>query len=117
MGITRYTTRTPHGSLSIYQAAGGGLVFWHPKGAGMRMQMEDYWKVLPLTPTPTPTLTLTLTLTLTYWKSAHLEGGYELLNTPHMASIELWKTSGHFDFYKEDMFAQMEVEGAPNPKP
>ena len=36
-----------------------------------------------------------------YWKSAHLEGGYELLNTPHMASVDLWKTSGHFDFYKE----------------
>jgi threonyl-tRNA synthetase len=73
--------------FSIQQAAGGGLVFWHPKGASMRMAMEDYWK------------------------SAHLEGGYELLNTPHMASIELWKTSGHFDFYKDDMFAQMEVEG------
>ena len=36
---------------------------------------------------------------------------YELLYTPHMASVELWKTSGHFDFYKEDMFSQMEVEG------
>ena len=74
--------------FSIQQAAGGGLVFWHPKGASMRMAMEDYWK------------------------SAHLEGGYELLNTPHMASIELWKTSGHFDFYKDGMFDQMEVEGA-----
>ena len=47
-----------------------------------------------------------------YWKSAHLEGGYELLNTPHMASVDLWKTSGHLDFYKEGMFDQMEVEGA-----
>ena len=47
-----------------------------------------------------------------YWKSAHLEGGYELLNTPHMASVDLWKTSGHFDFYKEGMFDQMEVEDA-----
>ena len=37
---------------------------------------------------------------------------YELLNTPHMASVDLWKTSGHFDFYKEGMFDQMEVEGA-----
>merc|ERR1719201_3105390 len=73
--------------FSIQQDAGGGLVFWHPKGAAMRMAMEDYWK------------------------SAHLEGGYELLNTPHMASVDLWKTSGHFDFYKEDMFSQMEVEG------
>merc|ERR1719502_1189699 len=73
--------------FSIQQTAGGGLVFWHPKGATMRNLMEDYWK------------------------SAHLEGGYELLYTPHMASVELWKTSGHFDFYKDDMFSQMQVEG------
>jgi threonyl-tRNA synthetase len=37
---------------------------------------------------------------------------YEILYTPHMASLDLWKTSGHFDFYKEGMFDQMEVEGA-----
>merc|ERR1719201_2587758 len=74
--------------FSIQQVAGGGLVFWHPKGATMRNLMEDYWK------------------------QAHLAGGYELLNTPHMASIDLWKTSGHFDFYKDDMFNAMEVEGA-----
>merc|ERR1719460_2323997 len=73
--------------FSIQQAAGGGLVFWHPKGATMRNLMEGYWK------------------------DAHLNGGYELLNTPHMASIDLWKTSGHFDFYKDDMFDQMVVEG------
>ena len=74
--------------FSIQQAAGGGLVFWHPKGAQVRSLLEGYWK------------------------EAHLKGGYELLYTPHMASVDLWKTSGHFDFYKEDMFAQMEVEGA-----
>ena len=62
--------------FSIQPKAGGGLVFWHPKGATMRNLMEGYWK------------------------EAHLSGGYELLYTPHMASIDLWKTSGHFDFYK-----------------
>merc|ERR1719502_1821146 len=72
--------------FSIQQQAGGGLVFWHPKGAKMRMMMEDYWK------------------------QQHIQGGYELLNTPHMANIDLWKTSGHFDFYKDDMFDQMVVE-------
>lgn len=72
--------------FSIQQQAGGGLVFWHPKGARMRQMLEDYWK------------------------ASHLEGGYELLNTPHMASLDLWKTSGHFDFYKDDMFDQMKVE-------
>jgi len=73
--------------FSIQQSAGGGLVFWHPKGATMRNLMEDYWK------------------------AAHVAGGYELLVTPHMASIDLWKTSGHFDFYKDGMFDQMDVEG------
>ena len=50
--------------FSIQQTAGGGLVFWHPKGATMRNLIEDYWK------------------------RAHVAGGYELLNTPHMASID-----------------------------
>ena len=72
--------------FSIQQSAGGGLVFWHPKGATMRNLMEAYWK------------------------KEHVAGGYELLNTPHMASIDLWKQSGHFDFYKDDMFDQMVVE-------
>ena len=74
--------------FSIQQEAGGGLVFWHPKGAQVRSLLEGYWK------------------------EAHLKGGYELLYTPHMASVDLWKTSGHFDFYKDGMFDQMEVEGA-----
>ena len=72
--------------FSIQQEAGGGLVFWHPKGAQVRSLLEGYWK------------------------EAHLKGGYELLYTPHMASVDLWKTSGHFDFYKDGMFDQMEVE-------
>ena len=74
--------------FSIQQDAGGGLVFWHPKGARIRRMIEEYWQ------------------------EEHLRDGYEILYTPHMASLELWKTSGHFDFYKEGMFDQMEVEGA-----
>jgi len=74
--------------FSIQQDAGGGLVFWHPKGARVRRLMEDFWR------------------------EAHTSNGYEMLYTPHMASLDLWKTSGHFDFYKEGMFDQMEVEGA-----
>jgi len=74
--------------FSIQQEAGGGLVFWHPKGSIVRRLLEDYWK------------------------AEHLRCGYELLYTPHMASVDLWKTSGHFDFYKDGMFDQMEVEGA-----
>jgi threonyl-tRNA synthetase len=72
--------------FSIQEDAGGGLVFWHPKGARMRLLIEDYWR------------------------KAHLDAGYELLYTPHIANLDLWKTSGHFDFYRENMFDQMEIE-------
>lgn len=72
--------------FSIQEDAGGGLVFWHPKGASVRKQIEDYWK------------------------NAHLKAGYELLYTPHIANLDLWKTSGHFDFYKDDMFKTIEVD-------
>ncbi|MFG6093745.1 threonine--tRNA ligase [Leptothoe sp. ISB3NOV94-8A] len=72
--------------FSIQEAAGGGLVFWHPKGARMRLLIEDYWR------------------------QAHLQGGYELLYTPHIANRDLWQTSGHLDFYQENMFEQMAVE-------
>lgn len=74
------------GLFSIQPDAGGGLVFWHPRGARVRRLIEDFWK------------------------DAHVEGGYELLYTPHVANVNLWKTSGHFEFYKEGMFDQMEVE-------
>lgn len=46
-----------------------------------------------------------------YWKQQHLRSGYELLSTPHVAKLELWKTSGHFDFYKENMFDQVRRMG------
>ncbi|GAQ89131.1 threonyl-tRNA synthetase [Klebsormidium nitens] len=72
--------------FSIQDETGSGLVFWHPKGAMIRSIIEQYWK------------------------QQHLRNGYELLSTPHVAKLELWKTSGHFDFYKENMFDQMAVE-------
>jgi threonyl-tRNA synthetase len=72
--------------FSIQEDAGGGLVFWHPKGARMRLLIEDYWR------------------------SAHLAAGYGLLYTPHVANLALWQTSGHVDFYRENMFDAIEVE-------
>ncbi|MEA5596858.1 threonine--tRNA ligase [Rivularia sp. UHCC 0363] len=72
--------------FSIQEDAGGGLVFWHPKGAIIRYIIEEYWR------------------------KSHLESGYQLLYTPHIANLELWKTSGHYDFYSENMFDSMEVE-------
>ena len=45
-----------------------------------------------------------------YWRSAHLSGGYDLLYTPHIANLDLWKTSGHFEFYRDNMFDSMAIE-------
>lgn len=74
------------GLFTIQEQAGGGLVFWHAKGARVRRIMEDFWK------------------------ERHLAAGYELLYTPHVANVGLWKTSGHLDFYQDSMFDQMQVE-------
>ncbi len=75
--------------FSIQDDAGGGLVFWHPMGARIRRVIEDFWR------------------------SAHVEDGYELLFTPHIAHEQLWYTSGHKDFYAESMFDPMQDEGQP----
>ncbi|KAK4259824.1 hypothetical protein QN277_006117 [Acacia crassicarpa] len=72
--------------FSIQDEAGGGLVFWHPKGAIVRHIIEDLWKRI------------------------HMERGYDLLYTPHVAKADLWKISGHLDFYKENMYDQMNIE-------
>ena len=45
-----------------------------------------------------------------FWRQAHFEAGYELLYTPHVADLSLWKTSGHLDFYAESMFGPMQVD-------
>ncbi len=72
--------------FSIEDEAGAGLVFWHPRGARMRLLIEDFWR------------------------QAHFDDGYELLYTPHVADLSLWKTSGHLDFYSESMFGPMQVD-------
>ncbi|KAL5861776.1 hypothetical protein ACOSQ4_003072 [Xanthoceras sorbifolium] len=72
--------------FSIQDEAGGGLVFWHPKGSIVRHIIEDFWK------------------------KTHLEHGYDLLYTPHVAKADLWKISGHLDFYRENMYDQMNIE-------
>ena len=72
--------------FSIEDEAGAGLVFWHPRGARMRLLIENLWREL------------------------HFNAGYELLYTPHVADISLWKTSGHLDFYSESMFGPMQVD-------
>jgi threonyl-tRNA synthetase len=74
--------------FSIQDEAGPGLIFWHPKGGIIRRQMED-------------------------WLRAELiRRGYDLVFTPHIMRLDLWKTSGHADFYRENMFGPVEVEKA-----
>lgn len=75
--------------FSLNEEVGPGLVLWHPKGALVRKLIEDYWR------------------------DEHLANGYELLYTPHIARQDLWRTSGHLDFFTENMYQPMEVEGEP----
>ena len=72
--------------FSTHEEAGPGLIYWHPKGARIRLAIEDYWR------------------------EEHLKNGYELLFTPHIGKSWLWETSGHLDYYKEGMYAPMEVD-------
>ncbi len=73
--------------LSFHEEAGPGLAYWHPRGALMRKTIEDFWR------------------------DRHLEGGYEFAYTPHIGKAWLWETSGHLGFYKDSMYAPMDVDG------
>ena len=72
--------------FSIQDEIGPGLVLWHPRGSKIRKIVEDYWR------------------------TEHEKAGYELVYTPHVAKLDLWKISGHTDFYNENMFSPMELD-------
>jgi len=72
--------------FSIHEEAGAGLIYWHPKGARVRLDIENFWR------------------------QAHLENGYEILYTPHIGKSWLWETSGHLGFFKENMYAPMQID-------
>ncbi|MCL2791280.1 MAG: threonine--tRNA ligase [Desulfobulbus sp.] len=74
------------GLFTIQDQIGPGLILWQPRGAVLRRLIEDYWK------------------------DQHYRNGYQLLYTPHIARQDLWKTSGHLDFYSENMYAAMEID-------
>ena len=73
--------------FSMHDETGPGLIVWHPKGATVRGIVEEFWK------------------------AEHRRRGYDLVYTPHIGRSTLWQTSGHLDFFKENMFAAMEMEG------
>jgi threonyl-tRNA synthetase len=74
--------------FSIQEVAGPGLIFWHPKGATVRRLMEDWMR------------------------DECIRRGYELVYTPHVARVDLWKISGHEGFYSQNMFTPMELDDA-----
>lgn len=67
---------------------GAGLILWHPKGGFVRHKIEEFWK------------------------NEHLKGGYDIVYSPHIAKSDLWKTSGHLEFYKESMYSGIDIDGA-----
>jgi threonyl-tRNA synthetase len=74
--------------FSVQELAGPGLIFFHPKGGIIRKQLEDWMR------------------------DQYLKRGYSLVYTPHVARFDLWKTSGHANFYSQNMFSRMELDDA-----
>ena len=66
--------------FSIFEPAGPGLIYWQPKGSIIKRLIEEYWI------------------------KEHINAGYQVVSTPHIARKELWQISGHYDYYKENMF-------------
>ncbi len=73
--------------ISFHEEGGAGLAYWHPKGGRIRQIIEDHWR------------------------ARHREGGYEIVYTPHIGRSLLWERSGHLNFYKENMYAPIDIEG------
>ncbi|MBI2195712.1 MAG: threonine--tRNA ligase [Candidatus Levybacteria bacterium] len=72
--------------FSVSDEVGPGLILWHPKGAMVRKVIEDFWR------------------------AEHIRRDYDLVNTPHVGRLDLWKTSGHWDWYRENMFPPMNID-------
>ncbi len=73
--------------FSIHEEAGAGLIHWHPKGGLIRSIIEDFWR------------------------KEHFKRGYDIVYSPHIGKAQLWETSGHLDFYRENMYSPMDIEG------
>ena len=73
--------------FSLHEEAGPGLIYWHPRGSVIRRVIEDFWK------------------------DEHFKRDYDIVYTPHIAKLDLWKTSGHWEFYRDYLYSPMEIEG------
>ncbi len=72
--------------FTVHEEIGPGLIVWHPKGGVMRSLIEDYWRDI------------------------HYRRGYSIVYSPHIGRARLWQTSGHLDFYRDSMYAPMEID-------
>ena len=72
--------------FSLQEEGGPGLVYWHPKGSVVREEVENFWR------------------------KEHRKRGYDIVYSPHIAKLDLWKTSGHWGWYRDSMYAPMVVE-------
>lgn len=72
--------------FSVNEEVGAGLILWHPKGGMVRKVAEDYCR------------------------DEHEKGGYEFVYSPHIGKSSLWETSGHLDWYAENMYAPLDIE-------
>jgi threonyl-tRNA synthetase len=72
--------------FSFHDSLGGGLILWHPKGAAVRWTIEEFWR------------------------REHFQAGYELIYSPHVAKLDIWRTSGHTEFY-DALYPPLESEG------
>ncbi len=73
--------------FSMHDEAGAGLAYWHPKGGMVRKLIEDFWR------------------------DEHIKRGYDIVYTPHIAKLDLWRVSGHLDFYRDSMYSSMDIDG------
>ena len=72
---------------STHDIGGAGLIYWHPKGAVIRETIENFWR------------------------EEHRKRGYDIVYSPHIGRVDLWKISGHWDFYRESMYSPIDIDG------
>jgi len=73
--------------FSMVDEIGAGLILWHPKGGKIRKLIENFWT------------------------EEHEQNGYDFVYTPHIGKAQLWETSGHLGFYKENMYSPLDIDG------